>query len=180
MPRSLRLLLSSSSLSSRALVAVAFVAGLLVAACGKDNEAVACAGLDAPKCPDQGGLGCEDSSCESTYDCNAGGVWSFVQTCPNYVPPADAGPDAAGEAGGAGDGGPGKDAAFPFPIPPGAYGGQGCIDLQPPDCAVGTVVACADATDPCCGCDTLFTCVDGEWNAWGECGVDGGIVRSGE
>jgi hypothetical protein len=158
------------------LAAPAFFAFVLVAACGKDNEAVVCDGLAAPKCPDQGGLGCDDPSCETTYQCNAGGVWSFVRTCPSYVPPPDAGPDAAG----ASDGGPGRDAAFPFPIPPGAYGGQGCIDLQPPDCAVGTVVACADSVDPCCGCDTLFTCVDGEWIAWGECEADGGIVESGE
>ncbi len=166
-----------SRLSSRALVASAFVALVLVAACSKDTEAVACAGLDPPECPDQGGLGCQDPSCQSTYECNAGGVWSFVQTCPNYVPPPDAGPDAADAAG---DGGPRPDAAFPFAIPPGSYGGTGCIDPIPPDCWLGTVVGCYGSNDPCCGCDTLFLCQDGEYVTWGECEADGGIVNSGE
>ena len=157
-------------LASLALVSLAIAMG-----CGSDVEAQACHDLPANGCPEDDGLACQDPSCAAAYVCNPGGVWSLAQKCPNYKPP----PDASAGAVQKDAGGSVRDGGFPYPVPPGAYGGQGCVDLEPPDCPLGTVVSCSDPVDPCCGCDTLFVCQSSGWVTWGECEADGGIVASG-
>jgi hypothetical protein len=58
-------------------------------------------------------------------------------------------------------------------VPPGAYGGLGCVDLEAPDCSLGTALACGAAD--CCGCVDLYVCAAGAWTLWGAC-VDGGVL----
>ena len=58
--------------------------------------------------------------------------------------------------------------------PPGAYGGPGCVDLEQPDCSLGTALACGGTAD-CCGCQDLYVCSNGGWVPWGEC-TDAGIT----
>jgi hypothetical protein len=137
-----------------------------VAACS-DMPPADCRDIPAAGCPvDNGADACEDPTCAAVYTCQNGG-WVLDHACPGYVPDAGAdGGDAGAEAAS------GNDAAID--APPGAYGGPGCTDLQPPDCSLGTAISCAGAAD-CCGCIDLFVCVDGGWDPWGSC-VDGGIV----
>jgi len=139
-------------------------------ACRSSPAATVCQDLQPPACPtDSDADVCIDVECASVYACD-NGSWTFVATCPNYsaeagVHPFEAGPEAASEF----------DA--PFDAPPGAFGGPGCVDLEEPDCSLGTALACAGTAD-CCGCTDLYVCASGGWELWGEC-VDGGITASG-
>jgi hypothetical protein len=169
---------SSRVLSLPVLLSLSAVIGLVVACDSADVDAQACRNIPANGCTLESGVACQDPSCAAVYQCNSDGSWTLEETCPNFQLP-DAGADGASDAA-SGDAGPGHDAAFPYPIPPGAYGGPDCIDLQEPDCALGTVVGCADAVDTCCGCETLFVCQGDEWVVWGECEPDGGIVDNGK
>ncbi|HEY3818117.1 MAG TPA: hypothetical protein VGL81_13150 [Polyangiaceae bacterium] len=138
-----------------------------VPACSDPPIPATCNDLAPPACPTEEDADvCVDVECASVYACNSGS-WTFVQTCPNYSPeagvhPVEAGPDTSSEL----------DA--PFDAPPGTYGGPGCVDLEMPDCSLGTALACAGTAD-CCGCTDLYVCDSGGWEPWGEC-VDGGIT----
>jgi hypothetical protein len=144
------------------------VAAALLAAPGCSSPPIpaVCQDLQPPACPTEDDADvCSDVECASVYAC-VNGAWTFVQTCPNYsaeagVHPFEAGPEAA------------SDFDAPFDAPPGAFGGPGCVDLEMPDCALGTALACTGAAD-CCGCMDLYVCDNGGWVPWGEC-VDGGV-----
>jgi hypothetical protein len=140
---------------------------LVVAACSDTPPPAQCHDIPAAGCPvDNGADACRDPTCAAVYTCQ-NGSWVFDHACPGYSPDAAPGAvDAGSEAA------PANDAAID--APPGAYGGPGCEDLQPPDCSLGTALACGAAAD-CCGCVDLFVCNDGGWDPWGSC-QDGGIV----
>ncbi|MGD0529833.1 MAG: hypothetical protein ABSE49_32155 [Polyangiaceae bacterium] len=150
-----------------ALLIPVVVALFAAPACNNPAQPAVCQDLQAPACPtDLDADVCMDLECASVYTCD-NGTWAFVQTCPNYSPeagvhPLEAGPDTSSEF----------DA--PFDAPPGTYGGPGCVDLEMPDCSLGTALACTGAAD-CCGCMDLFVCDDGGWVSWGEC-ADGGVT----
>ena len=154
-------------------VLVAPVVGIVLAApaCSNPPIPATCQDLQAPACPTEEDADvCIDVECASVYACD-NGTWSFVETCPNYsaeagVHPVEAGPEAASEF----------DA--PFDAPPGSFGGPGCVDLEMPDCSLGTALACSGQED-CCGCMDLYVCTDGGWVPWGEC-VDGGVSSKGQ
>jgi hypothetical protein len=143
------------------------VAILAAPACNNPPQPAVCQDLQPPACPtDLDADVCMDVECASVYVCD-NGTWSFVQTCPSYSPeagvyPVEAGPDASTEF----------DA--PFDAPPGTYGGPGCVDLEMPDCSLGTGLGCTGAED-CCGCTDLYVCDSGAWVLWGQC-VDGGVT----
>ncbi len=154
--------------------AVVVVAYGVVSACSDPTIDDYC--MDIPKggCPGEDGTNCEDTTCAAIYSHSSSCVWTFVQSCPNYKPPHDAGPpdgsrDAAPD-------GQLRDAHLRdagFVLPPGAAGGPGCLDLESPDCPLDLALQC----DDCCGCQDLYVCVDGGWNEWGECGDGGGILQ---
>jgi hypothetical protein len=147
----------------------AMLALLALIACEDTSPATPCVNIPANGCPEEDGLDvCQDPMCASAYACQ-NGKWVFDKTCP----PRD---------GGAGDGDGGilvRDSGVRDVLvtdaPPGAYGGPGCVDLEPPDCPLGTALSCGGQQD-CCGCEDLFVCVDGGWNPWGTC-VDGGAMQ---
>ncbi|HEY8042473.1 MAG TPA: hypothetical protein VIF15_21875 [Polyangiaceae bacterium] len=150
------------------LAALALALLLPAAACEDGTPATPCVNsVPTGGCPDDGTLDvCQDPSCNAAYACTKGS-WVLDHTCPPR--PADAGSDAVilpRDAQAA------SDAAVD--APPGAFGGPGCVDLQPPECPAGVALACGGARD-CCGCTDLFVCVNGGWNPWGSC-VDGGVV----
>src|SRR5262249_46641787 len=122
-----------------------------------------CTNVPPGGCPLSHGQACNDPACEAAYACEPGGVWRFDHACPTR----DAGPDAAPDAPPDAQPPPPRDAAG-FDVPPGANGGPGCADLEPPDCPLGVAIGCNN----CCGCEDLFVCSDGGWNAWGAC-LDG-------
>lgn len=154
-------------MTKRLLTALCLLCGYLPA-CTGGAPIVACVDIPAGGCPAQGGADvCEDVTCNAVYDCD-NGHWVLQQTCPTH---ADAG--AVDGSVVAHDAATARDAAID--APPGAFGGPGCVDLQPPDCSLGTALVCGGASD-CCGCQDLFVCADGGWYAWGEC-VDGGVVE---
>jgi hypothetical protein len=143
---------------------------LVVIGCNGTPPPAACPELAAPACPvDNGAAVCSDPCCASVYECQ-NGSWVFVQDCPGYSPDAafhaiDASAEAA----------PTFDANID--APPGAFGGPGCIELEQPDCPLGTGLECVNSLD-CCGCQDLYVCDDGGWDPWGEC-TDAGIVQTG-
>jgi hypothetical protein len=146
-------------------VAVAAVSALSPA-CGDDPVAQRCRDIPAGGCPGQGSTDCMDPSCVAVYTCQPDGTWLFDQPCALH----DGGTD--GEA-------PPVEASSPRDVvgidaPPGAGGGPGCPDLQPPDCPLSLALACPAGS--CCDCEDLFVCTLGEWNLWGQC-VDGGITQ---
>ena len=153
-----------------AVLVASFVGGLAAtSACSDPATPAVCHDLAAPGCPaDQDADVCGDPQCGSVYTCD-NGTWNLVATCPNYSPDAAAHPVEAGEAASAFD--------APFDAPPGAFGGPGCVDLQEPDCSLGTALACGSAPD-CCGCVDLYVCDSGGWVPWGSC-ADGGISPGG-
>ncbi|MEO6576858.1 MAG: hypothetical protein ABIP89_23625, partial [Polyangiaceae bacterium] len=114
-------------------------------------------------CPINPGA-CGDPACDAIYACNPGNTWSLEETCPPHAPVDAALPvhDAA----------PPSDASYDDV--PGANGGPGCSDLEPPDCPLALAAACPNG---CCGCEDLYVCSNGGWNAWGTCGPTG-IVAS--
>jgi hypothetical protein len=131
-------------------------------ACSDAPNEQPCKNVPPGGCPLSHGFACDDPTCEAAYACEPGGAWRFDHACP----PRDAGPDALLDAPAAP---PPRDAAID--VPPGAFGGPGCADLEPPDCPLGLALSCSG----CCGCEDLFVCSDGGWAAWGAC-FDGGLV----
>ena len=153
------------------LLAVVIGGPAATSACNDPARVAVCNDLAAPGCPaDQDADVCSDLQCAAVYACD-NGTWSMVATCPNYSADAAAHPAEAGS----GDAASAFDA--PFDAPPGAFGGPGCVDLQEPDCPLGTALACGGAPD-CCGCVDLYVCANGGWVHWGAC-VDGGLSSSG-
>ena len=145
------------------LCACAASAAALAGGCGDTAVPPKCTDIPDGGCPAQGGTACQDPSCAAMYTCGADGGWTFVKTCPpfdgsvqdaNIPPPSDAGYD--------------------IDAPPGAFGGPGCVPLQPPDCPLGTALACPN--HQCCGCEDLFVCDDGGWDPWGTCTDDAGVT----
>jgi hypothetical protein len=137
----------------------------LEGACNGDiPQPVACRDIPAGGCPLGHGDPCVDPTCATAYLCDdTSGAWIKDHECP---PHPDAGHDAGVDA---------NDAATAGDVDidvPGANGGPGCADLEPPDCPLGLVVACGTG---CCGCEDLFVCQNGGWNAWGYCS-DGGVA----
>jgi hypothetical protein len=158
--------------------AALWLTGLFAVALGcttSDPSATRCRDIPQGGCPDDG-LACNDPSCAALYSCNTDGTWGFVRACPALdagAPAADATGASSNDANSAWDVGW-------IDAPPGANGGPGCVDLQPPDCTLGLALACAaGGGDPCCGCDTVFYCEDGGWSEWGVCTSDGGLVQVG-
>ena len=150
---------------------VPFAGALFAApACSDPPIPAVCQDLMPPACPTEDDANvCMDVECASVYACD-NGTWSFVQTCPNYSAEAGVHPFEAGAAAA-------SEFDAPFDAPPGAFGGPGCVDLEEPDCSLGTALACAGTSD-CCGCMDLYVCDSGGWELWGE-GVDGGITAKG-
>lgn len=124
----------------------------------------ACHGIPEGGCPGSGRLDCKDPSCAAVYTCEPDGGWAFAVACPAHDASAH---DARQPVG--------RDADID--VPPGAYGGPGCGDLQSPDCNLGVALVCP--AGECCGCQDLFVCGDGGWNLWGACEDGGAIVASG-
>lgn len=158
------------------LLATLALPALAIAACNGTPLPAACTDIPTGGCPeDNGAEVCSDCTCDSVYACN-NGTWVFAQKCPSR-PACDAGTSA--DAASSSDAGITDAPApqdVPFDVPPGAYGGPGCTDLETPDCSVGAAIACA-ATPDCCGCIDLWVCQGGGWVSWGTC-ADGGLVAN--
>jgi hypothetical protein len=144
-----------------------------------DHDAVRCDDIPTNGCPVGDVDVCTDPTCAAAYECNTDGSWTLDHSCPNFVPPHDAGPQDADAA---------PDASFvsclDAGLPPGAsaLGGTQCIDLEPPDCPLGEVLACTEGTANQCvvtGCESLYVCESSGWVAWGECEEDGGLLLNG-
>jgi len=148
----------------RFLASTLLVALAALVAC-EDNTVTPqrCTDIPPGGCPLGHGVSCEDPSCEATYACEEGNVWSFVAKCPYR------------EAGGPVDAFVPEGGSYDANIdaPPGAFGGPGCEDLEVPDCSLGAALACQAN---CCGCEDLFVCENGGWTLWGTCG-DAGPVK---
>jgi hypothetical protein len=154
------------------LIVTLALCGLAVEACDSTPFPAACNDIPAGGCPeDNGAEVCSDCTCESVYACD-NGKWVFAQTCPQRACEAGTTVDASVEA----DAAPSDVTVVDvgFVVPPGAYGGPGCTDLETPDCSLGTALACANTPD-CCGCSDLWVCQDQGWVIWGSCG-DAGIT----
>jgi hypothetical protein len=138
---------------------------LVAAACASAPPPTPCREIPAGGCPDDNGADpCADPVCAAVYACH-GGTWAFERSCPGYLADAPAATDAA----------PRETAAdVDIDAPAGAYGGPGCVDLEVPDCSLGTALACGASQD-CCGCVDVYVCEAGGWNLWGQC-IDGGIA----
>jgi hypothetical protein len=147
------------------------LAAVVVAACNGDiPQPIACHDIPDGGCPLGYGDPCTDPTCATAYQCDdTSGAWVLDHACPAHP---DAGQDAEPrpDAGDAADTGAARDVDVDVP---GANGGPGCADLEPPDCPLGVAASCP-GTD-CCGCEDLFVCVNGGWDPWGYCG-DGGIT----
>ncbi len=131
--------------------------GLLLVTAGCDDQVLAtCRDIPDGGCPVASGVACSDPACAAAYACQADGTWAIVQVC--AAQDASIGDDAASPV----DAGT-RDVSTDVE---GAFGGPGCIDLQPPDCALGTALACSAG---CCGCEALFVCRAGGWDPWGAC-----------
>ena len=143
---------------------VAVVTGCLALAATPSCEDAptegACKDVPAGGCPLSRGVACQDPSCEAVYACRAGNVWELERTCPPRE--GGAGVDAATDAP--------SEVSRPFDAsidaPPGANGGPGCDQLQPPDCPLALALACSSG---CCGCEDLFVCQNGGWSYWSTC-----------
>lgn len=151
------------------LAALALACALATAAlglsCSDEHPVVPCRDIPEGGCPAQGGVACEDPSCVAAYSCEPDGGWSFSHACaPHDAAPGDAGADGPAPS----------DAGYDIDAPPGAFGGPGCVALEPPDCPLGTALACPQGQ--CCGCEDLFVCDDGGWDPWGVCTDDAGVV----
>jgi len=148
------------------LVVPALVAVGVAVACS-DQPIKSCRNIPAGGCPLAGGTECQDPTCAAAYACDeTNGTWIFDHACP-----AQDGGNAQDANSDAADAG-----AFDANIdaPPGAFGGPGCITLQPPDCPLGLALTCSAG---CCGCTDLWVCNDGGWDPWGTCSDDAGIVH---
>lgn len=153
----------------RALFAGSLGAILLFACSSDDATATPCKDIPDGGCPLSHGIACEDPSCAAVYAC-INGSWSFDHACPAREggAPVDAGVSDAADASSSF-----RDVSID--APPGAFGGPGCPDLQPPDCPLGVALECPQQS-ACCGCDDLYVCQNGGWVAWGRC-VDGGVSQ---
>jgi hypothetical protein len=152
------------------------VAFALAAACATSSpEAHLCQDVPAGGCPLSYGVACDDPACAAAYACNPDGTWTLDHVCPAR----DAGDDAANasDAGDAEAAAPPSFDAAGIDAPPGAGGGPGCVDPEPPDCWLDQALACSGSSDPCCGCEELYVCTLGTQVPWGYCSVDGGIVQ---
>jgi hypothetical protein len=147
-------------------LAVVATVALAWACTGDDPTPPTCTDVPAGGCPSSFGPACDDPSCAAVYECTATGAWSLLATCPAR----DGGPDG-GIVDAAKDAPPPRDVEIDVP---GANGGPGCQDLQPPDCTLGFGLACPSGQ--CCGCEDFFVCVSGGWNQWGTCGDGGSLV----
>jgi len=140
---------------------------VVAAACNGDiPQDPTCSNIPAGGCPSSFGSACDDPSCAAVYACTSAG-WHLIAPCAARDAAADTGPADGGVA----------DALEPRDVnidAPGAYGGPGCGDLQPPDCTLGFGLACPAGS--CCGCEDFFVCVSGGWNQWGTCGDGGALV----
>jgi hypothetical protein len=134
----------------------------IVVACDSQQAIITCKNIPDGGCPATGANDCADPTCAAGYTCGIDGGWTLAFVCP----PQDGGsgdaiaPEAA------------TDAGYNIDAPPGAFGGPGCVGLQPPDCPLGQVLICSSG---CCGCEDLFVCSDGGWDPWGTC-TDAGAV----
>lgn len=147
-------------------------AAITTTACGDVPQPVVCRDIPDGGCP-YNAQACEDPTCAAVYHCEADGTWLLDHVCPARDGATEAGGD--GGDGGTNDGSPGaRDAAFADV--PGASGGPGCVDLEPPDCPLATGAACP--ANQCCGCEDLYVCVDGGWNPWGSCDPTTGVISS--
>jgi hypothetical protein len=146
---------------------VAVVAVALAAACDDPPAIPQCGEIPDGGCPDDYDADyCSDPTCVAVYSCTSTG-WVEGQVCP--VRPIEAGADVEDAA----EAEASVSDVF-IDAPAGAYGGPGCMDLEMPDCSVGTGLACGNMPG-CCGCEDLYVCVDGGWTLWGEC-TDAGVV----
>jgi hypothetical protein len=142
-------------------------AAVAVASCNDVPQGQTCKNIPDGGCPLSYGVACDDPACMAAYACNPDGTWTLDHACP----PGEGGaldaaqPDRVAP--------PLRDANVD--APPGAYGGAGCTELQPPDCSLGSALACP--SNSCCGCEDLFVCSKGNWNLWGQCG-DGGVISN--
>jgi hypothetical protein len=143
---------------------------LLGAAAGAACEGLpalpSCEGLPAGGCPVEGGGSCNDTSCTAIYECNADSVWQHVKTCPPR-------PDAGGAGGGSPDAGPCTPAVVEVDAGP---LGQGCPDLEAPDCPIDAV-SCQETACVTSGCDTFYVCSEtGVWVVAANCDDSGDYV----
>ncbi len=148
-------------MKERFATAVLFAA-LAAGACQEASTADTCKGIPEGGCPLSHGAACDDPACIAAYACTPSGAWKLDHACP---PRVDAGGVDLADA---------SDARVPRDVSidvPGANGGPGCANLEPPDCPLGLAVLCGDG---CCGCEDLFVCTDGGWNPWGTC--EGGTI----
>lgn len=152
---------------------LAWVTGMTIAACeGTYIGAPDCGAIAEGGCVDKGDSvdQCFDYRCQALYQCvqNASnpnvGAWELRRECPYQAPPTidapDAAPDADAES---------REVSLPDDLPPGAFGGPGCVSLQLPDCSLATGYGCQRA---CCGCEELYVCENGGWVPWGSCEGD--------
>jgi hypothetical protein len=163
---------------SAVLGAWALAVGALAVGCDQGAySAQTCGGVPIPQngCPlSDDDSECSDSCCAAAYTCESS-QWVFEHTCPSYDGGANCRDANVGSSTVGGAGATICDAAE-VDAPPGANGGTGCIDLEPPDCPVGEVLTCGAASCTELGCSSLFYCVGGEWVFWGGCGEDGGLM----
>jgi hypothetical protein len=164
----------------RALVLVTLLSSvaLAVLACSDEALQTYCTGIPTGGCPGSDMSTCEDPTCAAIYAHSTDCTWTFLLKCPDYLPPTDAGPDAASSDApreamvdahlALRDGAP--------MLPDGSGGGPGCEELESPDCPLEMAYACG-AT--CCGCEDLYVCSDGGWSLWGFCGDSGTIEPAG-
>jgi hypothetical protein len=163
------------ALSVAAIVAVVTALAGACSAFGDGPDQQPCKDIPAGGCP--GGaidgysadLNCQDLSCTAIYSCDADAGWVFVAKCAPHdggVPEAHiTSPDANLR----------RDSDWDVPV--GASGGNGCVELQAPDCSLGLALACP--VDECCCCETVYVCDDGGWNVWGYCEDGGALMTSG-
>ena len=142
-------------------------AATLAWACSDQQLIAQCHDIPAGGCPTQDGVACQDPTCQAAYTCNADGTWSLAYTCPAH--------DSGAEDSTVNDAPSPNDAGYDIDAPPGAFGGPGCEDLEPPDCPLGEALLCQNG---CCGCEDLWVCDDGGWDPWGTCSDDAGIQQN--
>lgn len=136
------------------------LAGAFVFACDGEKIDISCKEIPDGGCPRSGDadLCTVDPTCQAVYACSDT-QWTLVTTC-GPRPLVDASRTET-------DAPPPSDASFfDGPLPDGAFGGPGCLDLQAPDCSLGLAATCGQG---CCGCEDLFVCKSGVWTAYGAC-----------
>jgi hypothetical protein len=157
---------------ARLIVILMMVLLCAVVSCESVPRPVVCRSIPTGGCP-KNAEACSDPTCDAVYACEPDGTWSLDHRCPER-----GGSDAAVDVAS-----PPQDVAAsdphdasPYADVAGAGGGAGCVDLEPPDCPLATVVACP--ADQCCGCEDLFVCRNGGWDPWGTCDPATGTISS--